>query len=65
MGITVEPGVSEQVLALTTGELRRMEAANEAWQGAYLSMKVFDGDTSGWRVSGAVVLLRPWRKSRS
>lgn len=54
MGITVEPGISEQVLTLATGELRRMEAANEAWHGAYISMKVVDGDTSEWRASGVV-----------
>jgi hypothetical protein len=54
MEITVEPGISERVLALATNELRRMEAANDAWHGAYISMKVVDGNTSGWRVSGGV-----------
>ena len=51
MGITVEPEISERVLALAADELRRMAAANEAWQGAYGSMNVADGDTFG-RISG-------------
>jgi hypothetical protein len=57
MEITVEPGISERVLALATSELRRMEVANDYWHGAYTSMKAVDGDTLGWRVSGLVQIL--------
>lgn len=52
MSFTVEPGISERVLALATSELRRMETSNNAWHGAYTSMKTVDGDTLGWRVRG-------------
>lgn len=57
MGIPVDPEISARILALATNELRRMEAANEAWHGAYRSMNVADGDNLGWRVSGIVQAL--------
>lgn len=31
-----------------------MEAANDSWHGAYISMRVVDGDAIGWRTSGIV-----------
>ena len=57
MGLTVEPETYARVLALAADELRRMAAANEAWQGAYRSMNVADGDNLGWRVSGLVQIV--------
>lgn len=54
MELTVEPGISERVLALAASELQRMEAANESWHGAYISMRVVDGDTVAWRANGIV-----------
>lgn len=54
MELTAESGTSERVLALATSELQRLEAENNSWHGAYISMKVIDGDTLGWRISGIV-----------
>lgn len=59
MELTIEQEIQEQIIALAVNELKRLEAINDTWHGAYTSMTFADGDIIDRKMSGFTRTLKP------